>query len=155
MKLKTVFLGLFAGSCIWIIFPYLFIKLNQFLGLPAFHFLPLQILGFLLIILGLAGYGSLTLIFHLFGEGTPMPTEPTKKIVIEGLYKYSRNPMYLCHLIIFLGEFFLFGSLLLIVYLILFWLIVNLMVIFLEEPDLKKRFGKEYSDYCHRVPRWF
>lgn len=155
MKLKTVFLGLFAGSCIWIIFPYLFIKLNQFLGLPTLRFLPLQILGVGFIILGLATYSSLTLIFHLFGEGTPMPTEPPKKIVIEGLYKHSRNPMYLCHLIIFLGDFLLFGSSLLIVYLILFWLSANLIVGRWEEPDLKRRFGKEYSDYCHRVPRWF
>lgn len=155
MKLKTVFLGLIAFSSIWIIFPYLFIKLNQFLGLPEIHILPLQILGVLLIILGLATYSSLTLIFHLFGEGTPLPTEPPKKIVIEGLYKYSRNPMYLCHLIIFLGDFLLFGSSLLIVYLILFWLMAHLIVIFLEEPDLKRRFGKEYADYCRRVPRWF
>ena len=154
MKLKTILLGIFLGVCIWIIFPYLVIKLNQFLGLPVLHFWPLQVLGWFLIISGVTIIGHLTLLFNVFGQGTPVPIEPAKKIVLESLYQRTRNPMYFCHLIIFLGEFLAFGSVLLIVYLALFWLAANLIVILWEEPGLKKRFGKEYADYCRRLPRW-
>ncbi len=154
MKLKTALLALFLGTCIWIIFPYLVIKLNQFLGLPVLYFWPLSILGWFLIISGVTVVAHLTLLFNVFGQGTPVPTEPAKKIVLESLYQRTRNPMYLCHLIIFLGEFLVFGSVLLTAYLALFWLAVNLIVIYWEEPGLKKRFGKEYLDYCRRVPRW-
>lgn len=154
MKLKTALLALFSGTVIWIFFPYLVIKLNQFLGLPSWHFWPLQVLGWFLIICGVTVVGHLTLLFNVFGQGTPVPTEPAKKIVLESLYQRSRNPMYFCHLIIFLGEWLVFGSPLLIVYLVLFWLAANLIVILWEEPGLKKRFGKEYADYCRRVPRW-
>ena len=154
MKLKTILLALFLGTLIWIIFPYLVIKLNQSLGLPVLQFWPLSILGWFLIISGVTVYAHLTLLFQVFGEGTPMPTKPTRKFVLESLYQRTRNPMYFCHLIIFLGEFLAFGSILLIVYLALFWLMANLIVIYWEEPGLKKRFGKEYSDYCRRVPRW-
>ena len=155
MKLKTALLALFAGLCIWIIFPYLVIKLNQFLGLPALTFLPLQILGWFLIISGITTYAHLTLIFKVFGEGTPMPTDPPKKFVLESLYQRTRNPMYISHLVIFLGEFFVFGSILLLVYTAVSWLFIHLVVILLEEPGLKKRFGKEYETYCRKTPRWF
>ncbi|MCX6816962.1 MAG: isoprenylcysteine carboxylmethyltransferase family protein [Candidatus Beckwithbacteria bacterium] len=155
MKLKTILLALFSGSCIWIIFPYLVIKLNQYFGLPAWQFWPLQIGGVFLIICGITIYAHLTLMFKIFGEGTPMPTEPPQKFVLASLYQRTRNPMYLCHLIIFLGEFLVFGSVLLLVYLVLFWVKVNLIVVLWEEPGLTKRFGKEYLDYCQKVPRWF
>lgn len=154
MKLRTALLALFLGSCIWIIFPYLVIKLNQFFGLPSWHFWPLQTFGWFLIICGVTIFAHLTLLFKVFGEGTPMPTEPPKKFVLESLYQRSRNPMYFCHLIIFLGEFLVFGALLQILYIFLTWLVLHLFLIIWEEPDLKKRFGKEYLDYCRRVPRW-
>jgi len=155
MKLKTALLALLAGSWIWIIFPYLVIKLNQFLGLPSWRFWPLQILGWILIICGVTIVGHLTLLFNIFGQGTPVPAEPAKKIVLESLYQRTRNPMYFCHLIIFLGEFLVFGALLEILYLFVAWLGFHLFVVLWEEPGLKKRFGKEYLDYCRRVPRWF
>jgi len=155
MKLRTALLALLLGTLIWIVFPYLVIKLNQFLGLPSWQFWPLQVLGWILIICGITVFAHLTLLFKVFGEGTPVPTEPPQKFVLESLYQRTRNPMYLCYFIIILGEWLVFGSVLLIVYLALFWLKVNLFVVFWEEPGLRKRFGKEYVDYCRRVPRWF
>lgn len=86
MKLRTALLALFLGSCIWIILPYLVIKLNQFLDLPLWSFWPLQILGWFLIISGITTYAHLILLFKVFGEGTHMPTEPTQKFVFESLY---------------------------------------------------------------------
>lgn len=148
-------MALFLGTCIWIIFPFLVIKLNQFLGLPVLRFWPLQVLGWILIICGVTIIGHLTLLFNVFGQGTPVPTEPAKKFVLESLYRRTRNPMYFCHLIIFLGEFLVFGAPLQILYLFLAWLGLHLLVVVWEEPGLKKRFGKEYADYCRRVPRWF
>ena len=66
---------------------------------------PLQLLGGLLINAALAVIAYLFFLFRVHGEGTPVPTQPTKKVISVGLYRYTRNPMYWCHLVIILGEF--------------------------------------------------
>jgi len=142
------------GSMIWVISPLLFIWLNRYFDLPVIIFFPLQLLGGLLINVALAVIAYLFFLFRIHGKGTPIPTQPTKKVISVGLYRYSRNPMYLCHFAIILSEFFIFGQTILLVYLVLLWLGINQMIIWWEEPDLKKRLGKSYLDYLQRVPRW-
>ena len=142
------------GSIIWIIFPLLFIWLNRYFNLPVIIFFPLQLLGALLINAALVVIAYLFFLFRVHGDGTPVPTQPTKKVISVGLYRYSRNPMYVCHLVIILGEFLISGQTILLVYLFLLWLGINQLIIWWEEPDLKKRLGKPYLDYLTRVPRW-
>lgn len=143
------------GLSIWLIFPYIFISLNKYFHLPVIQLPPFKIIGSTLIIAALSVIAYLFSLFKIFGLGTPVPIQPTKKVINTGLYRYSRNPMYLCHLTIFVGEFFLTGQTILLIYSLLAWLGLHLFVTLWEEPDLKKRLGKEYLDYCQKVPRWF
>ncbi len=154
MKTKSFILGIIFALSIWVIFPYFFIKLNDYFSFPIINYFQLRIIGILVILISLSSVVYSTLIFKLKGEGTPIPTEPPKKLVIRGLFKYTRNPMYLSHLLVFLGEFLIFGRILLLLYLILAFFGFNLLVTKWEEPQLKKRFGIEYGDYLKKVPRW-
>src|SRR3989338_7431959 len=154
MKPKSFLLMGVLGSIIWIVFPLLFIWLNRFFNLPVIIFFPLQLLGGLLINAALATIAYLFFLFRIHGEGTPVPIQPAKKVIRVGLYRYTRNPMYICHLVIILSEWLLFGYTFLLTYLFLLWLGFNWFVTAWEEPDLKKRLGKPYLEYLTRVPRW-
>lgn len=142
------------GATIWVGLPLLFVFLNGYFHLPIFIFFPLQLLGGLLINVSLAVIAYLFFLFRIHGDGTPVPTQPTRKVISVGLYRYTRNPMYLCHLVIIFSEFLIFGQTILLVYLALLWLGINWAVISWEEPDLKKRLGKAYLAYLQKVPRW-
>src|SRR6476660_1790600 len=88
------------------------------------------------------------------GRGTPAPIEPPKELVVSGLYRYVRNPMYVGVLLATLGHALWFGSLWLAGYVVLVWLAFHTFVTFYEEPHLRKTFGSAYEGYCKRVPRW-
>jgi len=88
------------------------------------------------------------------GKGTPDPLIPTGKLVSRGLYQFMRNPVYVGLFLILFGEAVLFMSAVLLIYSLLWLLVLNLIVVFIEEPSLKRRFGDSYDDYLESVPRW-
>jgi len=90
----------------------------------------------------------------LIGNGTIMPLDPTRKLVVAGDYRYVRNPMILSVITIEVGEALLFASIWLGLIALLFFAI-NHVYYFSEEPGLEKRFGQEYLVYKNNVPRWF
>ena len=92
--------------------------------------------------------------FALRGKGTPLPLDPPKKLVIEGPYRVVRNPMYWGVGSIVLGEAEIFHSLALVELAGVFAVGVILFVLLIEEPELRRKFGEEYEEYCRRVPRW-
>jgi protein-S-isoprenylcysteine O-methyltransferase Ste14 len=92
--------------------------------------------------------------FALRGRGTPAPIAPTKKLVVEGLHRYVRNPMYIGVATIVLGQAVLFQSWHIVEYLAIVLVIVQFFVLFYEEPTLARQFGTEYEEYKKRVPRW-
>ncbi len=92
--------------------------------------------------------------FALIGGGTPAPIAPTKILVVKGLHRFVRNPMYLGVALVIAGQAWLFHSRHLAIYLACFWLIAHLFVLFYEEPTLRRQFGEEYERYRERVPRW-
>ena len=92
--------------------------------------------------------------FALIGGGTPAPIAPTKVLVVKGLHRYVRNPMYIGVALVIAGQAWLFHSLRIAIYLACFGLIVHLFVLFYEEPTLGKQFGEEYERYRASVPRW-
>jgi len=94
--------------------------------------------------------------FGWTGHGTPVPVAPPKKLVVVGMYRYVRNPMYLGFYFGWLGLWIMFGHarLDLIVVVCAVVLGVDLFVHFYEEPKLKSLFGAEYEEYCRNVPRW-
>src|SRR5687768_12879795 len=93
-------------------------------------------------------------LFALKGEGTLSPAVPTRKLVISGLYKYSRNPMYLGVMLMLAGEAIFFSSIPLWIYSGFIFTAFYLFIIFHEEPRLKRVFGEEYKVYMQKVRRW-
>lgn len=92
--------------------------------------------------------------FALTGGGTPAPIAPTKTLVVSGLHRYVRNPMYIGVALVIGGQAWLFHSVHIAIYLVCFLVIVNFFVLFYEEPTLRRQFGDEYERYRARVPRW-
>jgi protein-S-isoprenylcysteine O-methyltransferase Ste14 len=88
------------------------------------------------------------------GLGTPAPIDPPKRLVMEGLYRYTRNPMYVGVLLVILGHFLWSGYWVLMAYGGLFFIATHLFIVLYEEPHLKKTFGADYDEYCRRVSRW-
>jgi len=94
------------------------------------------------------------MLFTKYGEGTPAPWDPPRKLVIIGPYRYVRNPMITGVLLVLLAEALLFGSWLIAGWMLLFLLGNVIYFPFVEEKGLEKRFGDEYLKYKARVPRW-
>lgn len=92
--------------------------------------------------------------FAWTGDGTPAPTDPPKRLVARGPYRWVRNPMYLGVWSLLLGETIVFASRNLVVYLLVVALWQHLFVVLYEERTLARRFGVAYHDYCRSVPRW-
>jgi len=111
-------------------------------------------LGVLLILAGLACLIDCFARFALLGEGTPAPVAPTKRLVVSGLYRHVRNPMYLAVLSVILGQGLLLGSVLLVGYAALVWLLSHAFVLVYEEPTLRRQFGESYRRYESEVRRW-
>ena len=106
-------------------------------------------------VLGMVIAGRCVADFARRGRGTLAPVDPPKKLVVEGLYRYSRNPMYVGVLLILLSEAALCRSRTLLIYSALVAVIFHLWTVFYEEPRLRKSFGAEYDDYCRRIGRWW
>jgi protein-S-isoprenylcysteine O-methyltransferase Ste14 len=107
----------------------------------------------------LAAIGALLLIdsfarFAIKGLGTPAPVFPTKHLVVSGLYRHVRNPMYVGVVSAILGQALMFASTTLAVYGALMWLAFHLFVLGYEEPTLRQTFGDEYDAFRRNVPRW-
>ena len=92
--------------------------------------------------------------FALMGGGTPAPIAPTKVLVVKGLHRLVRNPMYIGVGLIIGGQAWLFHSRQIAIYMVCMLLTAHLFVIFYEEPTLRKKFGEEYDRYRASVPRW-
>jgi protein-S-isoprenylcysteine O-methyltransferase Ste14 len=93
--------------------------------------------------------------FALEGKGTLSPIDPTKRLVVRGLYRYSRNPMYVGVMMILIGEAIVTQSATLWIYLAIIFIAFQLFIMLHEEPRLRKDFGQEYLVYCGKVRRWF
>lgn len=92
--------------------------------------------------------------FASFGRGTPAPIDEPKKLVVRGLYRYTRNPMYVGVLTVVLGWAVLYQSSGVLLYAVGAAVVVNLFIRYYEEPHLSAVFGEEYERYRSRVGRW-
>ena len=139
--------GTVAGLIPWWITRWEFRQ--PFLDLEA-----IRVVGILLIVAGAPGLVDSFARFALQGLGTPAPIAPTENLVVTGLYRYVRNPMYVAVVVVILGQAVLFGDWRLIVYAMLVWLGFHAFVVGYEEPTLARRFGTRYDDFRANVPRW-
>ncbi len=150
----------FLVSCVFIAFFFIAIPLSLVLidrafGMNPWHNIFLEIIGFVLIIAGVIVDFHCSIMFGRYGKGTPIPIDPPKRFVAQGLYRFVRNPMYLAALAIILGEALIIGVPLLFVFVLASAAGFHFYVVYVEEPKLKNRFGQDYGDYLKRVPRWF
>jgi protein-S-isoprenylcysteine O-methyltransferase Ste14 len=110
--------------------------------------------GILPILLGVGLYlwcaGAFTFLF----QGTPAPIDAPKVLVVQGFYRWVRNPIYVIILSVVIGEAILFRSFLLAGYALVLWGTFHAFVVFVEEPSLRRQFGGSYETYLRTVPRW-
>jgi protein-S-isoprenylcysteine O-methyltransferase Ste14 len=93
--------------------------------------------------------------FYVIGRGTLAPWDPTQRLVEVGLYRYTRNPMYVAVSLILAGWAISFASIDLTAYLVIVMTAFELRVVFGEEPWLLATHGEQWTAYANRVPRWF
>lgn len=121
---------------------------------PLSHWAPLRVVGAALLVAGIV------VLLHAFGRfvveglGTPAPVAPTERLVVGGLYRYVRNPMYLAVEATVIGQALLLGQLSLLVYAAAVGVAFAAFVRWYEEPTLQRQFGEEYDAYRRAVPAW-
>ncbi len=118
------------------------------------HWSALSILGLVLIVFGATVYLWCAWDFAVKGLGTPAPIDAPRVLVVSGLYRLSRNPMYVAVSSLILGQALAYTSLSIAVYLVGVITAFTLFVLLYEEPTLRRLFGEQYIEYCRKVPRW-
>jgi protein-S-isoprenylcysteine O-methyltransferase Ste14 len=140
--------GVVAGLLPWLLTGWEF-------ETPLPFWAPLRVVGAALIVLGALALLWSFAHFALEGAGTPAPIAPTERLVIGGLYRYVRNPMYIAVAATIVGEALLLGQSILLVYAALFLAVTAAFVRLYEEPALRQRYGEEYDAYRRAVPGWW
>lgn len=149
--LKTLLFTLVAPGTVTLLLPYLILRWTDGLSI-AFGWTTIA--GGLLILCGTAIYAACAIGFVRFGRGTPAPIDPPTELVVQGLYRWSRNPMYVGIVTVLLGESLLPRSVPLLFYAAAVFVGFNLFIMLYEEPTLTRMFGSSYKSYRSRVPRW-
>jgi len=147
LKIPPPVYALSIGLLMWL--------LNEYI--PVTHFIdsPWNKIGIAIIVIaGSLDLWSLVLFFKKHTTPNPMKPENTTGLVTKGLYKYTRNPMYVGLLIILTGYAIWLGSLTPFLVLPLFYWVITEMQIKPEERVLIKKFGQDYQAYKNSVRRW-
>ena len=150
--LKTLLFTVIAPGAVTVYIPYWLLSLPSAPASLPIGFL--RYFGWLPMLLGAAIYFWCAWDFTFAGKGTPAPIDPPKELVVRGLYRYVRNPMYVGVLTLLAGEVLFFASRRLFIYAAVAFSFFHLFVIFYEEPALQQKFGESYRRYCETVPRW-
>lgn len=115
---------------------------------------PRQLVGLVAVAVGVVLLIACIWEFAKSGRGTLSPVDPPRELVVRGLYRYVRNPMYLSVTVILLGEVLLAWSRALLLYWAVWFVLVNVFVTWYEEPALRRQFGESYERYARNVRRW-
>jgi Putative protein-S-isoprenylcysteine methyltransferase len=118
------------------------------------HIISLKAIGWLIAVAGSALFVYTVFLFKTIGYGTLAPWSPTQKLIVEGPYKYCRNPMISGVFFMLVGEGLMLYSVNILIWAVAFFLINTVYFIFVEERDLLQRFGSDYLKYKKHVPRW-
>jgi len=122
---------------------------------PLGHWLGFRVVGALLIAAGAFVLLHAYVRFVVEGLGPPAPVAPPERLVVGGLYRYVRNPMYISVAATIVGQALLFGRLELLAYAAVFLALSAAFVHWYEEPHLTRLFGAEYEAYRRAVPAWW
>ena len=139
--------GVLAGLVPWWITRWE--MLTPFAGYGA-----IRVIGVLFIVAGLPVLLDSFARFALLGLGTPAPVLPTRHLVVQGFFRYVRNPIYVAVTLLIAGQALVFADWRLLALAAVFWLCCHVFVLAYEEPTLRRTFGREYESYCAGVRRW-
>src|SRR5262249_53893813 len=150
LLLRSIFFTFLLPGTVTVVIPYWILSSRDFLSQGH----SFRYFGVPLIIVGAAGLLSCIWQFFSEGRGTLAPVDAPKHLVVRGLYRYVRNPMYVSVLTILIGEAIFFMSRAIILEAGIFVVLVYLFVVFYEEPTLRLQFGESYEEYTRKVGRW-
>ena len=122
---------------------------------PLLGWFPLRVIGVFMIAAGTPVLLDSFVRFAIQGLGTPAPIAPPQRLVVTGLYRWVRNPMYVAVLLLVIGQGLLFGSVRLLEYGIIVWLGFFAFVLLYEEPQLHRKFGQNTRSSVLRSPAGF
>jgi len=153
-RIFSTALGVTFLSLLFVYWPHQVREANRAWGWPVWEHSLGRVAGVLLILAGagLVGYSMALMVRR--GAGTPVPTDPPKRLVVSGPFHHSRNPIYIGYAAVVLGEALLFGQAALYLYVLVCLAFFELTIRRYEEPRLRRRFGEEYEHYAREVPRW-
>ena len=152
LLLRSVFFTFLLPGTVTVLIPYLLVSSR---GAGTFSSRqPVRYFGFPLIVIGAAGLLWCIWEFFSQGQGTLAPVDPPKHLVVRGLYRYVRNPMYVAVVTILFGEAVFFMSAPVLIEAGVFMVLANLFVMGYEEPALRRQFGESYERYSQTVGRW-
>jgi protein-S-isoprenylcysteine O-methyltransferase Ste14 len=115
---------------------------------------PRTVLAIVVVLCGVVVLATTVWEFAHHGRGTLSPADPPRTLVVQGLYRFVRNPMYLGVTLVLLGETLLVARASLLLYWATWFAAVNLFVMAHEEPYLRTQFGESYERYTREVGRW-
>ncbi len=127
---------------------------------PVPYWVPMRVLGGVVLVAGVLVAGLVALVgafvrFVVEGFGTPAPVAAPERLVVGGVYRHVRNPMYVAVLAAIVAQALILGRLGLLLYACAAWLVVAAFVRIYEEPTLTRRFGADYEAYRRAVPAWW
>ncbi len=122
---------------------------------PLPYWMPMRVIGGVLLLAGVIVLVGAFVRFVVEGFGTPAPVAAPERLVVGGVYRYVRNPMYVAVVAAIVGQALLLGQLALLLYAAALWLISAAFVRWYEEPTLTRRFGADYEAYRRAVPAWW
>jgi protein-S-isoprenylcysteine O-methyltransferase Ste14 len=143
----------FVFFCIVLLLIFISFYLDRFLGLPQFVLKPIRVALSLPFLIG----GSFLWLWcagkFFKTKGTPVPVNPPPKLITDGPYAYSRNPMMTGLFMVMAGIGIFFGSLTLTFFMTPLFVLMSILEFkYIEEPELMKRFGKVYTEYKEKTP---
>lgn len=152
LLLRAIFFTFLLPGTVTVLIPYWLISrwgTRVFPGPRA-----LRDLGFPLVVIGAAGLLWCIWEFFSRGRGTLAPIDPPKQLIVRGLYRYVRNPMYVAVGTTLIGEAIFFRSAPVLIEAGVFVVLANLFVMGYEEPTLRRQFGESYEEYSQTAGRW-
>ena len=153
LLLRNLLFTILQPGVVGFLIPYLLLR-NTGRTLFPDEWTPLHFMSAALMVIGVSIGLRCILRFVTEGKGTISPIDPTKKLIVKGLYRYSRNPMYVAMMILLTGEALFWRSPGVAIYAAVVFVGFNLFIILHEEPRLTREFPMEYAEYRANVRRW-
>lgn len=154
LPLRMLVYGVAFLGAVLVLLPWIFHQID--VRLPAVHVEIgwFRLAGVALFVISLALYLAASYVLTWRGKGAYVEFDPPKELVVTGPYRYVRNPVVTFLLGTMLGEAIGLSSTGILLMVCVFVVLVHLQISRMEEPALRKRFGRAYDEYCAHVPRW-